>query len=150
MRIAACLIALILVAPAAATPPAQEAKQDPKLVAIGGLSVTALYMSFVTVGVTADAFGKEAYEAKQVADMMTEVSNLMKTNSRQLGAIPREGIAKEEVTYIDEITAVMGMIGEYSQLLSAYAKDKTEAKAKAFDQKREATWVRLKKLLGLK
>jgi hypothetical protein len=146
MRISACLLALILAAPAQE----REVKQDPKLVAIGGLSVTALYMSFVSVGVTADAFGKEAYEAKQVGDMMTEVSNLMKTNTRQLGAIPREGITKEDHAYLDEIVAIMGMIGDYSQLLAAFSKDKTEAKAKAFDEKREATWARLKKLLSLK
>jgi hypothetical protein len=151
MKSLACVLALLCCAPSAPRPSAQEReKNDPRLVAIGGLSVTATYVSFVCVGVVADAFSKDVYDAKQVNDMMTEIAGLMKTNSRQLGALPKGEISKADVDSVDEIVAIMGLIGEYAQSLIDYSKDKVPAKAKTFDQKRESTWTRLKKLMGIK
>ncbi|MBI2899064.1 MAG: hypothetical protein HYY17_02700 [Planctomycetes bacterium] len=155
------VVLTLLHSPAPAQPPAAAAsrndplqdekpKDDPKLLAIGGLGGSAVYFSFLLVGTTADAFGKESYDADQVKTIVDSVMTLLKTNADQIAAVRRGGLTEEDDKYANELIVVLGMIRDYAKLLGDYAKGKDPKVAQKFDDQRKKTWERVKKLLGIK
>ncbi len=98
--------------------PKEGSKEDPRLVAIGGLAGSSVYYSFVIVGMTADAFAKEVYDADQVKQITDEVCALTKTNAGQLRDVRKMELTDSDAGLVDEILATLEVIQKYARSCS--------------------------------
>ncbi len=143
-RLTTALLALALAAPATAT--AQEA--NPHLEAIGALMAGQLYTSYTYIGVTADAYAKGVYKAKQVRGMMNEAEALLNNVAGFLNKVKATKIVESDRKVLDEGIAIIGLLRNEAKALTRYAGTAAETDRSAYNRAREEAWGRIKKLLG--
>ncbi len=156
MKHLAAVITMLALVPAPApaqeeTPKAKPQDQDNKrLVAIGALSASSLYLAFVNVGLTADGFEKGVYDAAMAKSVVGEVKTLIKNCSETLADLAKGETEEANQKALKEIVEIGGMVQEYADLLIEYTKEKDAKVGEKFQAKRKTTWERLKKFMGIK
>lgn len=156
MKRIAAVVAVLALIPASApaqeeTPKARPQDQDNKrLVAVGALSASSLYLAFVNVGLTADGFEKGVYDADTAKSIVGEVKSLIKNCSATLEDLAKGETAEGDQKALKEIVEIGGLVQEYADLLIEYTKEKDAKVGEKFQAKRKTTWERLKKFMGIK
>ena len=136
--------------PTAVGQAADEVKDDPRLVAIGSLAGSHVYTTYGYIGVTADAFGKQVYDADRVEQLMKEVMGLCDANSKLLDKLLEGNIVESDKKAIREIGLIYDGLRMEAAALVQFAKTKDEDDVKSFDAARKAVWPKIQKLLGIK
>lgn len=133
---------------------AQDKKSDdnaPLLTAIGGLVGSSTYFTFAFIGVTADGFGKETYDAEQTKKLAGEAIAVMNLNASQLRDIKKARLLNQnDAESLEEFIALLTEVADYARTLQDFVDNKDKAHAEKFEQQRQMTWSRLKKVLDIK
>jgi len=117
---------------------------------IGVLSASHMYTTYGYIGVTADALTKKVYGADQVKELMTEVSAMCDNITDQMGKVNPKELSEDDRRALGEMTAIYGQLKQEAEALKAYAGQRSDKNAAAYDEARKQVWPRIEKLLGLK
>lgn len=127
---------------------AAEEEEDPVLAAVGGLSVGHMHTSQGLIGVTADAFAKDVYEAETVAELMGGLIGGIEANKKLLRKLQETELSDEDEQFIDGIIGVYNSLDAEAKSLIKFSTSKSQTDAKAFEKARKTAVARLQKLLG--
>jgi cob(I)alamin adenosyltransferase len=146
-------LAVPRVAGAAPKAEAEEKDEDTKkesatLGAVGGLSVITANSTFLLIGVTADAFAKDAYKPDQVRGIMKPIIKQLDAVSNLLRKVQEEGLSEQDDDYIDQIVELYRLLQDEARALDKFVIKKGESEAKAFEKARKAALKALGKLTG--
>jgi hypothetical protein len=140
-------------APVKVSAPAKKAEastlKDRYLEALGGLSASHLYQTYLNIGLLADSVEKEAYTQEEADKMLASVTDLMKLVDVQLAKVRQSDLTSDDQISLERIKAVMGLLRLQSETLQNYWDSGDENDAKQYHLAREAAWKGLSKVLGL-
>ena len=122
-----------------------EAANAP-LQAVGGLGVGHIQCSLGLIGVTADAFAKDVYSAKQVEDLMNGTINGIEAVKKLLRKLQDADLSDDDEEYIDRMVTVFNALQREAKSLVVYAKSKKPADAEVFESARKAALAKLNQL----
>ena len=117
---------------------------------VAGLAALNIYSSFGCIGLAADLFEAEKYDADKIQQVM---SDTIKTSGLAIQMLKNVDVAdKNEDVPIRDLIACYRLLEREAGLLSAAAKAKAQEKEKAmqvFYQAREESWLEVKHVLGI-
>ena len=116
------------------------------LQSVGGLGVGHIQSSLGLIGVTADAFAKDVYTAKQVEDLMTGTINGIEAVRNLLRRLQQTDLTDDDKEYIDRMISAFNALQREAKALIAYAKSKKPADAELFDSARKSAVLKLAQL----
>ena len=116
------------------------------LQAVGGLGVGHIQSSLGLIGVTADAYAKEVYTAKQVEDLMNGTINGIEAVKKLLRRLQETDLSDDDKEYIDRMVSVYNALQREAKALVAFAKSKKPADAELFDAARKSAVSKLGQL----
>lgn len=119
-----------------------------QLEAIGGLSMVTARNTFLLIGVTADAFAKQAYKGDQVEAIMKSVIRQLDTVSNQLRKLQDAELSEANDQYVDQIVSVYRLLQDQARALDKFVAKPGEGTANAFEKARKAALTALDKLAG--
>lgn len=117
-----------------------------KLQAVGGLGVGHIQSSLGLIGVTADAFAKDVYSAKQVEDLMNGTINGIEAVKKLLRRLQETDLSDDDKEYIDRMLAVFNTLQREAKSLITFAKSKKPADAELFESARKSAVAKLGQL----
>lgn len=123
-----------------------DADANATLQAVGGLGVGHIQSSLGLIGVTADAFAKEVYTAKQVEDLMNGTINGIEAVKKLLRRLQETDLTDDDEEYIDRMINVYNALQKEAKALVTYAKSKKPGDAEVFDTARKAAVTKLAQL----
>jgi hypothetical protein len=124
---------------------ATEAANAP-LQAVGGLGVGHIQSSLGLIGVTADAFAKDVYTARQVEDLMNGTINGIEAVKKLLRKLQDAKLTDDDEEYIDRMVTVFNALQREAKALITYAKSRKPADAEVFDAARKSALTKLNQL----
>ena len=143
-------LALLAMAVISAVPVRSYAEEDDgRLSAIGGLSASHIYTTYVAIGAVADAFGNDVYETKQVQDIMDGMVGMIDTVKKQLLLVQEHCEDQSDQRYIDDVINIYTLLQEEARQLSKFAGSRQAADHRAYEKARTTVWPKIEKLLGL-
>lgn len=153
------LVFLTIVAPLAAqsgaksgdAPPKEEfpADIDVALYAVGSLSASNLYLSYLVLGTVADSYSQGIY-TEEVAASLTNEAMFMNTNAqRALEQLLSQGrLAPEDAAAVQRIAQTYSTLTKEAEALILFINDK-ENTGEEFQTYRREAWQQISTLLGL-
>ncbi len=127
----------------------QQEEPDPSLVAVGSLSASNLYLSYLVLGTVRDGYVNGSYDLEATLSIALETI-FLNENSR----LALEGLLESGVVAPEESLVVMGMIQSYTMLdnmaqaLVAFIRDGDDNDV-AYQIFRRKAWERISRLLKL-
>lgn len=134
--------------PAAAPAPSAQPQQDACLEAVGGLSASHTYTTYMYVGVTADMLAVKGYEAEQVVTMMNEVTSLCQNAHRLVDKLQDGKLNEGDRRYLDEIQEIYQLLKSEAETLATFAKSGKPEDKGAYEAARKSVLPKIQKLLG--
>ncbi|HEY7153478.1 MAG TPA: hypothetical protein VH575_05930 [Gemmataceae bacterium] len=137
-------------------PPSDEPKMPPPppqevlLEALGGLSATHLYQSYLNIGLLADGVEGEVYSRADARKVLSIVIGLMDTVDKQLARLPEENLKEDERAALIRIRSLTDLLRTQSKELQVYWETGDKEHAKRFHTVREEAWTGIKELMNLK
>ncbi len=114
-----------------------EEEGNPALQAVGGLGIGHIQSTLGLIGVTADAFAKEAYDAKKVEGLMASTINGIEVVKRLLRKLQDTKLAAADEDFIDRMIGAYNALQREAKALSNFAKSRKPADAEAFAKARK-------------
>lgn len=114
--------------------------------AVGGLGVGHIQSTLGLIGVTADAFAKDVYTAKQVEDLMTGTVNGIEAVKKLLRRLQEADLTEDDKEYIDRMVSVYNALQREAKALVTFAKTRKASDADAFDAARKSALGKLAQL----
>jgi len=114
--------------------------------AVGGLGVGHIQSTLGLIGVTADAFAKDVYTAKQVEDLMTGTVNGIEAVKKLLRRLQDADLTDDDKEYIDRMVSVYNALQREARALVTFAKTRKATDAEVFDAARKAALGKLAQL----
>jgi hypothetical protein len=131
-------------------PASSHADSNVYLETVGGFGGSYIYMTYAYIGVTADAYSEDIYQAEQVQIMMDETVGMLNNLIGMLQKVRDTDIVDNDKRFIDDMIEVLGLLKREAQALSTYAASKDPEDIKKYDEARKEVWPRIKQLLGIK
>lgn len=122
---------------------------DPSLVAVGSLSASNLYLSYLVLGTIADGYVTGSYDLETTKSIAMETI-FLNGNSRDAleELLASEVIAEEEATVVQEMIQSYVVLDNMAQALIQFIDDESDNGA-AYQVFRLDAWERISRLLGL-
>lgn len=117
------------------------------LQAVGGLCVGHVQTTLGFIGVTADAFQKEAYTAEGVEDLVGSVISVIDVVKSQLGKVQDLDLTADDAAFMENLQTLYTALQKEANALIAYAKSKKPKDAEAFEKARKAAVGKYEELL---
>ena len=128
-----------------------EEREDKLLTIVGSFSVGMLYNTYGLIGSVADAYGKDAYTAETVTDLMNAQRNLADNIIKMLDGLIQENMLKDEndKTYVTGVKDILAGLKKQAEILTNYAKTNSNQHQKAYEQQRQKNWKDISRLMGI-
>jgi len=128
-----------------------EEREDKLLSAVGGFSAGLLYNTYAVIGSVGDAFGKDAYTAETVADLMNAQKNMADNLIKLIDGLMKDNLLKDEndKNYITATKDIIAGLKKQAEILADYAKTNSSQQQKAYEQQRQKNWKDISKLMGI-
>ncbi|MBC8115828.1 MAG: hypothetical protein H7062_15695 [Candidatus Saccharimonas sp.] len=138
-------------APAATVPPIPaegegEEGGNAALQAVGGLGIGHIQSTLGLIGVTADAFAKETYDAKKVEGLMTSTINSIDVVKKLLRKLQDTKLSPNDEDFIDRMMGAYNALQREAKALSTFARSRKPADAEAFAKARKTAIDKIDKL----
>lgn len=145
------LVAFGLAAFSAAAAAAQEneAVEDPRLVTIGSLGASYVYTTYGYIGLVADGFAEEQYDAAAVQEHMRVVMNIADVNAGQFQNLLKTDLNDEDRRVVRDMLEITGLLKRQAAGLVKYSQTKAPQDATAFEKTRTTVWPKIAALLGI-
>lgn len=128
-----------------------EEREDKLLSAVGGFSAGLLYNTYGLIGSVADAFGKDAYSAETVTDLMNAQKNMADNIIKMLDGLIKDNALKDEndKNYVTATKEIIAGLKKQAEILADYAKTNSSQQQRAYEQQRQKNWKDISKLMGI-
>lgn len=128
-----------------------EEREDKLLSAVGGFSAGLLYNTYGLIGSVADAFGKDAYSAETVTDLMNAQKNMADNIIKMLDGLIKDNALKDEndKNYVIATKDIIAGLKKQAEILADYAKTNSSQQQRAYEQQRQKNWKDISKLMGI-
>lgn len=128
-----------------------EEREDKLLSAVGGFSAGLLYNTYGLIGSVADAFGKDAYSAETVTDLMNAQKNMADNIIKMLDGLIKDNALKDEndKNYVIATKEIIAGLKKQAEILADYAKTNSSQQQRAYEQQRQKNWKDISKLMGI-
>lgn len=122
---------------------------DAALYAVGSLSASNLYLSYLVLGTVADAYSQAIYD-EEVAASLTNEAMYMNTNAQKaLEQLLRDGrLADEDSRAVQRIARVYTTLTREAESLILFITNKEDT-GEDFQRYRQEAWQQISELLGL-
>jgi hypothetical protein len=117
------------------------------LEALGSLSVSHLYQSYLNVGLLADGVENETYTVKEAEETLRSITDLMDQVDDQLIRLSKLGLDADDRAALEQINAVSVMLRLQSRFLQDYWKSDAKSDADKYHEVRKAAWTGLQKIM---
>ena len=135
--------------PAPPAPPAPRPANERTLEALGSLSASHLYQSYLNIGMLADAVEHETYTLSQAQEMLTTVVGLMDIVDRQLDRLAKTELGADDRRDVERIRLLSALLRVQVAALRAYWRTHEAQQAARYHEAREKSWKGLSEVLGL-
>jgi hypothetical protein len=142
-------ILTILVLICGFTVPAPAADEKTYLETIAGFGGIYIYMTYAYIGVAADAYSKDIYEAEHIKNMMEETVNMLNNLTQLLAKVQATDLSAEDKEFVQDLVHVMGLLKIESESLAAFAVSNDPADVARYEEARKKAWPEISKLLGM-
>ncbi|MEW5723000.1 MAG: hypothetical protein AB1896_07835 [Thermodesulfobacteriota bacterium] len=116
---------------------------------IGALSGSYIYMTYGYIGVVADAYSKDLYEAGQIKHMMEEKVTFINKLVQSLRQVQGTNLAQTDREFIEAMIEILDLLKQEAESLAAFATSNDPAEVEHFDQVRQEAWSQIKKVFGV-
>jgi hypothetical protein len=117
--------------------------------ALGGLTASHLYQTYLNIGLLADAVEGDVYNKEEAGKLLDTVAGLMTAVEQQLDRVGRQTLTAEEKKAVEQAQQIMGKLRTQCRELRAYWKDSDKDRVAKFHQARQDAWTGIKTLLNL-
>ena len=131
-------------------PAAGQSDSNIYLETVGGFGGSYIYMTYAYIGVTADAFSKNIYQANQVKVMMDETVSMLNNLTKMMSKVQATNIVDNDKAFVDSMIEVLGLLKVEAESLSSFAASSDPADVEKYDAARKQVWPKIKSLLGIK
>lgn len=134
------LVAGPMLAPAShADDKAPVVETDPALVAVGGLTVSDLWTTFVVIGAVGDHFSKQGYTVEQLQSVInTRIRFCTNAQKNLKGIYDDPKVTKGDKEFVKKSAAAYAKLIDYANALITFAKNRTPENGKDFVAKQGA------------
>jgi len=119
---------------------------NPALQAVGGLGIGHIQTTLGLIGVTADAFAKDVYDAKQVEGLMTSTINTIDDVKKLLHKLQDSKLSSDDEEFINRMLGAYIALQREAKALSTFAKSKKSTDAEVFARARKLAIEKIDKL----
>lgn len=123
-----------------------EEEGSPALQAVGGLGIGHIQSTLGLIGVTADAFAKEAYDAKKVESLMKGTNEGIEVAKKLLRKLQDTKLSAADEDFIDRMIGAYNALQREAKALASFAKSRKPADAEAFAKARKLAIEKIDKL----
>ena len=116
------------------------------LQAVGGLGIGHIQSTLGLIGVTADAFAKEAYDAKKVEGLMISTINGIDDVKKLLRKLQDSKLSADDEEFINRMLGAYIALQREAKALSTFAKSRKSADAETFARARKLAIEKIDKL----
>ena len=127
-------------------PVQSEEEGSPALQAVGGLGIGHIQSTLGLIGVTADAFAKDAYDTKKVDGLMTSTINSIEVVKKLLRRLQDTKLSAADEDFIDRMIGAYNALQREAKALSNFAKSRKPADAEVFAKARKMAIDKIDKL----
>ena len=132
-------------APAPVTLESEE-RGNAALQAVGGLGVGHIQSTLGLIGVTADAFARDIYDAKKVEELMIGTVNGIEAVKKLLRNLADTNLSDDDEEFINRMVGVYIALEKEAKALTVFAKSKRHSDAALFAKARKAAVAKLDQL----
>lgn len=130
---------------------AQSDREGALLEAVGAFSALALYNTYIVIGATADGYISQIYEKETAINLTQEQVASMQNLWDICNKLLAPGILKDQSdrAYVSDVKTTVGLLKEESAALKGYIETGSETDQLTYNEKRNAAWSKISKLLGI-
>lgn len=131
-------------------PVSNAQQEDVLLESIGVFSAQSVYLTYIAVGVMADAYGNKMYEKEFVQNSLSTYANLSSAAMGQLDKLASSGaLTADDKNFVRSLKETYGLLGSEIKGYLAYMDSNSDSDFNLYDNSRVKAWENIKKLLGL-
>ena len=123
-----------------------EERGNAALQAVGGLGVGHIQSTLGLIGVTADAFARDIYDAKKVEELMIGTVNGIEAVKKLLHNLADTNLSDDDEEFINSMVGVYIALEKEAKTLTTFAKSKKPSDAALFAKARKAAVAKLDQL----
>lgn len=127
-------------------PMQDEEEGSPALQAVGGLGIGHIQSTLGLIGVTADAFAKEAYDTKKVDGLMKSTNDGIEVAKKLLRKLQDTKLSAADEDFLDRMIGAYNALQREAKALANFAKSRKPADAEAFAKARKAAIEKIDQL----
>ena len=122
---------------------------DIQLETIGALGGSNLYLTYLSIGVIADAHTKEVYDKEQTVSFVNSIIAQAKVQKDYMDKlIKSKEISETDAVFLKKMMDCYTLLMDEGKFLVEYVNTGKEASLTAYDAKREKAWALISELLG--
>ncbi len=132
--------------------PAKAQCSDDLLESYGGMSVIAMYNTYIGIGAIADGFAAEQYDTVHVQDLMDEQIGMLTNVSDMLTKVIENNNNNVDVLdkdFMREILVAFDYLKLEAVYLKEYSNTKSTEASTSYDSNRQLAWDKISELMGL-
>ncbi len=121
-----------------------------QLETIGAASGSSMYLTYISIGVTADAYEKKVYSKEQATAFIQSIvkqAEVVKGYLQKL--IDEKELTGEDVTFVAEMVETYGLLLNEGNAFILYVESGKKSNVDEFHKNRKAAWSKIEKLLGI-
>ena len=117
---------------------------------IGFLSAQSLYLTYISIGTTADGFAKETYDQDAATQLIQTYQNFTTGAKDQLNLVLTEGnLSEEDTDIINNIIAGFDLLNAEATSYLSYIETGDEKYINQFTKQKDKAWKHIAELMGL-
>jgi hypothetical protein len=117
--------------------------------ALGGLTASHLYQTYLNIGLLADSVEGEVYEKDEARKLLDTVAGLMTAVDQQLDRVGRQSLKADERKAVDQARVVTATLRSQTRELLEYWEKGEKDSVTRFHQARQDSWTSIKILLNI-
>lgn len=126
--------------------PSDEAPGSPALQAVGGLGLGHIQSTLGLIGVTADAYSKDVYDAQKVESLMKSTSDSIEVSKKLLRKLQDTKLSAEDEDFVDRMIGAYNALQREARALATFAKSRKSSDAEAFNRARKTAITKIEGL----
>jgi hypothetical protein len=123
---------------------------EPVVEALGSLTASHLYQTYLNIGLLADAVEGEVYEVAEAKTMLATVVNLTSAVEEQLVQLAKQDVDGDDKKLVEQARQIAALLQTQTKELKGYWDTKDKDRAAKFHKARQEAWAGIKALLNIK
>jgi phage FluMu protein gp41 len=120
------------------------------LESLGGFTAMAMYNTYATVGMAADAHVKGTYEEQMVVQLLEEQITFIDNVNAQTNKLIKSGkLSATDLTFFKDVVNTFNFIKAEAKAYQNYMESGDASHATSFNTNREKAWAKITELLGI-